>query len=615
MDSPSHFSRRKACDFCVSRKSRCDMLEPACSNCKVFGVQCRITNMPKTIRRRVPPASNQTSPSILRRSPPSEDAIGSRLAHIEEQLEQLIADRTNTEKSGQTASLPSTSRSIDKPGFGDLPAAQVYRASDMWNQEPTPPCLGLSIPFPTGTTTTSMGPLELPPLSQLLPVVDNYFNNYNRFIPLFDRTSFERMILDWHSSTAKQTLVAWAAVNIVQAISYRLLDDLPLDDPRLSECIHNVRSVTTELMAWNKNLLGLQVLLGMVIIFQGTTDPQLATVLIAAAIRLAQGMGLPSRRDLDGLSSAELSQRTLVFWIAYILDRDLALRSKAAYTQFDAETDLELPGLDDKDHLGILTSSIGGISINYMRKRVELAHIQGKVHDILYSRRSHYLTQDQRLNNISRVEKMLVEWRNKLPAELLRSGGLLECFSGTPAFLMMDMYNRHLECLFRIHSIFSFDDSWMRRTHCYFLPTVIELGEDEVDGELVNLGLSPLPEAWADCVENCRLCLELATSDKFTEYFRLLHACCTASCLIALLVNTIEFPDHGSVIHDWNLIDRTQSMLREMNDKASRDELAFLKIADDLARRARGQVKRRTLESMMIPQEDIENELFWTHYE
>ncbi|KAI1296962.1 fungal-specific transcription factor domain-containing protein [Xylaria venustula] len=586
MDSPSRFSRRKACDFCVSRKSRCDMLEPACSNCK-------------TARRRVPSASDQTSPSISR--PPGEDAVASRLAHIESQLDQLIADRTNTEKSCRTASSLSSSPSMDKPGFGDLPTPQVYTALDMWNQEPTPPCLGLSVPFPPGNTPMTMGPLELPPLSQLLPVVDNYFNNYNRFIPLFDRISFERMILDWHSSTAKQTLVPWAAVNIVQAINYRLLDDLPLSDSRLSECIHNVRSVTTELMAWNKDLLGLQVLLGMVIIFQGTTDPQLATVLIAAAVRLAQGMGLPSRRELDGLSSAESSQGSLVFWIAYILDRDLALRSKAAYTQFDTETDLELPKLDGKDHSGMLTSSAGGISINYMRKRIELAHVQGKAYDILYSRR---LTQDQRLHNISRVEKMLVEWRNKLPDELLCPRG----------FLMMDMYNRHLECLFRIHSIFYFDDAWVRRTHCYFLPSVIELG-DKVDGELMTSGLSPLPEAWEKCIENCRLCLELTASGNSTNYSRLLHTCCTASCLIALLVNTIEFPDHSSVIHDWNLIDRTQSMLREMNDKVSQNEIVFLKMADDLARRARGQVQRRTLGSMMGPQEGIENELFWTYFE
>ncbi|KAI0543216.1 fungal-specific transcription factor domain-containing protein [Xylaria digitata] len=508
MDASSRPSRRKACDFCVSRKSRCDMLEPTCTNCKAFGMQRRITNITKHARRMNPPLPDQTRPGISRAA--REDTIGSRLAHIELQLEQLIADKISTNYSAQVVSLPSLDRSMD-----------VYTATDIWNPGPTPPCPRLCAPLTTGTIMIKTGQLELPPLSLLLPVVDNYFNSYNRFIPLFDQASFMRMILDWHSSTVHQTVVSLAAVNLAQAIAYCLLDDLPLGDPRLSECIRNVQSATTEFMAWNKDLLGVQVLLGMVILFQGTTDLRLATVLIGAAIRLAQAMGLPSRKGLDGLTSTESFQRRLVFWIAYILDRDLAFRSKAPYIQLDAEMDIELPELHGKDQVGILTSSSEGISVNYLLKRVELARIQGRVHDILYSRRSHLLTRDQRLTNISRIEQMLYEWRGTIPDELLHPGGLFRCFSGIPAFLMMDMHNRHLECLFRIHAIFSFDDSWIRRTHCYFSPAVIELGEDEVDGELVKSGLTPLPEVWADCIQYCRACLELFILGNFTEYSRL----------------------------------------------------------------------------------------------
>ncbi|KAF2964368.1 hypothetical protein GQX73_g9216 [Xylaria multiplex] len=504
-----------------------------------------------------PPLPDQPRSGISRAA--REDTIGSRLAHIESQLEQLIADKINTKDSAQVVSLPSLDPSID-----------AYTATDIWGPGPTPPCPRLCAPLITGTIMARIGQLELPPLSLLLPVVDNYFNNYNCFIPLFDQASFMRMILDWHSSAVHQTVVSWAAVNLVQAIAYRLLDDLPLGDPRLSECIRNVQSATTDLMAWNKDLLGVQVLLGMVILFQGTTDLQLATVLIGAAVRLAQAMGLPSRKGLDNLTPTESFQRRLVFWIAYILDRDLALRSKAPYIQLDAEMDLELPELHGKDQAGILTSSSGGISVNYLLKRVELARIQGRVHDILYSRRSHLLSRDQRLINISRIEQMLSEWRGTIPDELLHPGG-------------------HLECLFRIHAIFSFDDSWIRRTNCYFSPTVIELGEDEVDGELVKSGLTPLPEA--------------------------LHICCVASSLIALLVNMIEFPDHDAVAHDWDLVNQTGSMIRDMNANLFQNELVFLKMADDLARRARGQVKRRAQSTMVVSDEHIANALFWPSYE
>ncbi|KAI0415267.1 hypothetical protein F5X98DRAFT_346968 [Xylaria grammica] len=94
--------------------------------------------------------------------------------------------------------------------------------------------------------------------------------------------------------------------------------------------------------------------------------------------------------------------------------------------------DVELPGLGSKDRMGMLTSSTGGISVNYLRKRVELARIQGRVYDILYSRRSHLLTPDQRLNNISLVAHMLSEWRGTIPAELLIHPGFFFSVSLAP---------------------------------------------------------------------------------------------------------------------------------------------------------------------------------------
>lgn len=163
------------------------------------------------------------------------------------------------------------------------------------------------------------GKLELLPLDKVLPVLERYFENYNRYMPLFDKAMFMRMTIEWYSAHPRQPLVPWAAINIVLAITYRVIDNLSIDDPNLSLCIRNVQSVTTELMAWSGDLLGFQVLLGMVILFQGTTNPQLAIVLIGSAIRLAQSMGLPSAKTAD--DTAASAQRFRVFWIAYILDK------------------------------------------------------------------------------------------------------------------------------------------------------------------------------------------------------------------------------------------------------------------------------------------------------
>lgn len=236
-------------------------------------------------------------------------SIETRLANIESRLDQIAADKITNSLTHDAPDL----------NFNNFPEIKVYKASDMWNEATTLPCLGISPQLLTGVMTANNGKLELPSLHEVLPVLERYFDHYNIYVPLFDRAEFMHMAIDWYSAHPRQPLVPWAAINIVLSITYRVIDNLSIDHPNLSRCIRNVQSVTTELMAWSGSLLGLQVLLGMVILFQGTTNPQLAIVLIGSAIRLAQSMGLPSAKTAN--DTAALAQRRRVFWIAYILDK------------------------------------------------------------------------------------------------------------------------------------------------------------------------------------------------------------------------------------------------------------------------------------------------------
>ncbi|KAF5717075.1 Mut3p-like transcriptional activator [Fusarium globosum] len=287
-----------------------------------------------------------------------DDTIESRLAHIEERLDQIAAEKPCGSSSQNETAL----------NFQNFPEIRVYKASDMWNEATTLPCLGISPQFPTGAILAQTGKLELPPLQEVMGVLERYFDSYGCYMPLFDKGSFMKMTVDWYSENERKDLIPWAAINLVLAMTYRIMDDVPIEQPKLAQCMSNVQSVTTELMAWSGDILGLQ----------------LAIVLIGSAIRLAQSMGLPSARASD--DPDESAQRGRVFWIAYILDRDLALRAKAPYTQFDAETDLELPDQCADNDMGILESCTGAIRFNYLRARSQMAIIQGKVHNFLYSR-------------------------------------------------------------------------------------------------------------------------------------------------------------------------------------------------------------------------------------
>lgn len=242
-------------------------------------------------------------------------ALEERLANIEALLTAL---------GGRTVAAPQTQPVLDIP----LSDIDVSGSSNSWGISPIQTPLEVAQQHTTIsnagsqlTKAASSDQLELAPLSEVLPLVDNYFHNYNIIIPLFEENAFMRMLLDWYSSSTKRSTVAWAAINVVLAINYRILEGKTMDDPAFSQTIRNARSVMSELMMQGQDLMGLQVLLGMVILFQGSSEVQLAIVLTGSVTRLAQSLRLNSKTALVGLSKSEQAHRTRLYWLIYIYDR------------------------------------------------------------------------------------------------------------------------------------------------------------------------------------------------------------------------------------------------------------------------------------------------------
>lgn len=117
-----------------------------------------------------------------------------------------------------------------------------------------------------------------------------------------------------------------------------------------------------------------------------------------------------------------------------------------------------------------------------------------------------------------RIEYLLSNWRNAIPQEIMYSDGLFRRFSYMPVHLVINMYNRYLECLYRIYGIFAFDEMWINRVRCYLSPSVIVTGDDGIDGEINHGEISPLPNEWSDCVQHTRLGLELSAFGRESEY-------------------------------------------------------------------------------------------------
>ena len=134
--------------------------------------------------------------------------------------------------------------------------------------------------------------MPLPTITETISHVEYYFENFNRFIPLFDEPSFYLRIEEKGEVQPKDDPAGWAAVNVALSITHRLraIDSLSTktENQKAWDYLRNAQRVVPELTLGEPSLLGVQALLGISIILQGTNNPRQASALVASTIRLPQ---------------------------------------------------------------------------------------------------------------------------------------------------------------------------------------------------------------------------------------------------------------------------------------------------------------------------------------
>jgi hypothetical protein len=209
--------------------------------------------------------------------------------------------------------------------------------------------------------------------------------------------------------------------------------------------------------------------LGLVIIFQGTSDIRPAVFPISTALGLCQVLGI-HRSDSDfygNTTPREALQLRRVFWIAYILDRDIAMRIRQAPIQQDTDINIELPPKKpDEDAAGFVsTPEMYQHGFNVFRAHVELSQIQGYVYDALFSVRPQQLSPGERAASFQAIRLLLKDWKGRIPGTLSA-----EALSQTqtylpfiPRFLCM-LYGTVVTCLGQLCQVNSMDFRWVDRS-------------------------------------------------------------------------------------------------------------------------------------------------------
>lgn len=346
----------------------------------------------------------------------------------------------------------------------------------------------------------------IPPFEEIQPIIENYFTHMNSLMPLFSRTSFIHRLQRYYAFECENPRKTWAAINIVLALGTRLPTspsadfELADEDSQVAKYVNNVQSILSELVTRDVDLLSLQVILGLVIIFNSLKDSSPAVVHIGTAIRLAHRLRLHNRDHLQNDCSDEALESSRVFWIAYIFDKDISIRYHTPSAQADDDIDLHLPVDMPPDGAGNVYAKDGRFLVNFFRLRLQLAHIQGQVYNQLFSTRAAKITPQERQTRVALLHNQLERWRLTVPSEL-QADVVTKHASRTALFWLCMTHFSYLGCLVMIHGMWSHDTEWRKRLKPSSSGTTGNTDHSKL--------LPPLPKGWKYCVQMSRHCMAL----------------------------------------------------------------------------------------------------------
>ncbi|GAB1198572.1 hypothetical protein APSETT444_007898 [Aspergillus pseudonomiae] len=253
---------------------------------------------------------------------------------------------------------------------------------------------------------------QLPPRPITLQLVSEYFGSFNRAIPLFDESTFTRLVDKQFGWSPDESPSWWASLNVVLASAYReraqRLPDGSEEWQKSMGHIRNALNVIVEFFMRAADLLAVQAMLGLALLFQNTPNPQPLFMFAAAAMRLSQSIGLHRNQTL-GLSPSQIEERRRTFWIAFILDAEISHRTGRPPVQDVNDFDTPLPSNKPQDGLGIV--NVCGAHLDYFHLLAQFSLIQRRLYDRLYITNVKTKTARDLIRDLNTSEHDLLEWR------------------------------------------------------------------------------------------------------------------------------------------------------------------------------------------------------------
>ncbi|KAJ4259543.1 hypothetical protein NW762_007472 [Fusarium torreyae] len=403
--------------------------------------------------------------------------------------------------------------------------------------------------------------MKLPPLQQTMYMVGIYLNTFNSLLPLFHADTLLRLVGETYALQPRQRdPVAWAAINVVLALAYqhmpRSSDDDGLQSRNMDHHLNRAQSVISAVTLDTTRLLNVQTLVGMAMLLQASHDLTPTSILISAAMRLAHKMGLHDRAASAHLDPLERRQRARVFWLAYMTDKDLSLRTEQPSIQLDDDIDIDLPSsLPELDNgsgadAGTVITADGNARMNYFLARVQLANIQGGIYDHLYSTRSSKRSLAERKTTRESIVDALKKWRASVPPQF--GAGVDAMTTGNnPAttVLFCVLHSSSLHSLMMIERAHARNEQWITGIRDHGRGT----------------RALQLPSDWIAMVEQARDYMILFEKVCSThKWLRWMASCPYTSSMVVLMANNLHDLRHTEFQKDSERIDKVLSWFSEV---------------------------------------------------
>lgn len=341
---------------------------------------------------------------------------------------------------------------------------------------------------------------ELPPRQEVLSAANKYLDTLNSVLPLFHPQNLMNSINRWYDNPESRETSTWAATNVVVALIYRQNSLVGAKSSTAVRFLNNAQTVLNEVLTGEPKLLDVQTLIGMVLFLQAASDLKPATTLMAIALRLAHSLDLHTRSNPAVLSSSEMLERDRVFWIAYICDRDIAIRTRLPPLQNEKDISIDWPSASPVDKAGLITTRDGTSSFNFFLSRVQLAHIQGQIYEATQPPLSPASEAHIRLENVTRIHRMLDSWYASVPPPFL-PGAIVQAGDVSIYRPLGVLYASHLACRSLVCKAHAMEWQWLR--------SLQDFGRKAAIGIITS---PHLPVGWTELVYESRQYMTLFTN-------------------------------------------------------------------------------------------------------